>query len=107
MRIVQGYNIVRNKNAAKGLIFKVTLIGKTAVLHIAGIKARWDSSTSGVKFCNSSVNDNITFQTGSAEDFSIGGMDNFSVGVPTGSLAVVLIPYKKFLKKLIISYLIF
>ena len=91
MRIVQGYNIVRNKNAAKGLIFKVQLTGKATALHIARMTAQSIGSTSGVKFCNSSVNGNGTFQTGSTEDILVGGMDSSYVVVPAASAAIVLI----------------
>ena len=80
-----------NKNAAKGLIFKVQLTGKAAVLHIARMTAQQISSTSGVKFCNSSVNANGMFQTSGTEDVSVGGIDNFTVVVPAASAAVVLI----------------
>ena len=80
-----------NKNAAKGLIFKVQLSGKAAVLHIARMSAPLISSTSGVKFCNSAVNANGTFQAGSTVDVSVIGLDNFSVVVPAASAAVVLI----------------
>jgi len=80
-----------NKNAAKGLIFKVQLTGKATALHIARMTAQSIGSTSGVKFCNSSVNGNGTFQTGSTEDILVGGMDSSYVVVPAASAAIVLI----------------
>ena len=80
-----------NKDAARGLNFKIQLSNKASTIHIARLTAPNIISTSGISFCSSSTNTNGTFTLGKTEDISVGNKSSFTVNIPAASAAVVTV----------------
>ena len=78
-----------NKSETQGINYKVQLTNTASIAHVARLKASSMMATSGVTFCGSSVNGDGTYQSGNTEDYTIGGLNTFTVNIPAASAAVV------------------
>lgn len=85
------YVTLINKSQTQGLTVNLQLTNNASSAQVARLSAPSMVSTSGVSFCGSSVASNGTFQLGSTENYTIGGLKTFMVTVPPASAAVVSI----------------
>ena len=85
------YVTLINKDQKQQLSVNLQFSNTASSAQVARLKAPSIMSTSGVTFCGSSVNANGTFQLGSTENYTIGGLKTFTVSVPPASAAVVSI----------------
>jgi len=85
------YVTLINKSQTQGLSINLQLSNTASTAQVARLSAPSITSTSGVTFCGSSVAANGTFQLGTTENYTIGGLKTFMVTVPPASAAVVSI----------------